>query len=152
MTINVHPLLVHFPIALLTIYSILEIVSIKRLRELPYWIYVKASLLLIGTISILPTILAGLIIEDQFKGQEKLVDLHSKFGELSALVYGLLTVFYIYSWIKKTQNKMPTLVSALSIVGLVLLLITGALGGTIVYGPNLDIFTSFIYHIFFPNL
>lgn len=151
MTTNVHPLLVHFPIALLTVYSLLEIVSIKKLRALPYWFYVKAILLIAGTISILPTILAGLLIENQFESQEKLVDLHSKFGELSALVYGLLTVIYIYSWVKKTQIKMPILVGILSVLGLVLLLITGALGGTIVYGPNLDLFTSFIYRIFFPN-
>lgn len=66
MTTNIHPLLVHFPIALLTVYSLLEAVPLKRIQKLPYWFYVKAVLLITGTISILPTILAGLVIEDQF--------------------------------------------------------------------------------------
>lgn len=151
--INVHPLLVHFPIALLTIYSLLEIVPIKRIRKLPYWFYVKASFLIFGFISILPTILAGLIIEEQFTEQNKLVNLHSKFGELSALIYMVLATIYAYSWINKLQAKMPInsiFAGIIAVAGLISVLITGALGGTIVYGPNLDIFTSLIYKSFFP--
>jgi hypothetical protein len=38
----------------------------------------------------------------------------------------------------------------LAILGLVTLLITGALGGAIVYGVAGDPFTAFVYKIFFP--
>lgn len=152
MPINVHPLLVHFPIALLFTYSVFEIIPLKQIQDLPYWFYIKAILLISGFISILPTLFAGLIIEEQFESLESLVELHSTFGEITATVYGILAVIYIYLWIRKAQGKLffpPFIVGILSAIGLILLLITGALGGTIVYGPKLDFFTNFIYGIFF---
>ena len=48
---NIHPLLVHFPIALLTIYSLLELVPFKQIYRQSYWFYTKAIILIIGSIS-----------------------------------------------------------------------------------------------------
>lgn len=97
--LNIHPLLIHFPIALLTIYSLLEIIPIKKIQQLPYLFYTKAIILIFGFTAILPTILTGLIIQQEFSNQQALVSLHSQFGELSAAIYGILTIIYIFSWI-----------------------------------------------------
>lgn len=146
---NIHPLLVHFPIALLTIYSLLEIIPFKKIKELPYWFYTKAIILILGSISTVPTLFAGFIIEDQFESQKALVELHSKFAAITSLIYIILASIYIYSWVKKSPASNSVFVILFSVLGLVLLLTTGALGGAIVFGPDLDPFTSFIYHLFF---
>ena len=39
---NIHPIFVHFPIALLTLYSLAELIRWRRITELAYWFYVKA--------------------------------------------------------------------------------------------------------------
>jgi uncharacterized membrane protein len=48
LNINVHPLLVHFPIALLVVYSLLEWVPLKKLANLSSWFYIKATFLFFG--------------------------------------------------------------------------------------------------------
>lgn len=47
---NIHPVLVHFPIALSIVYAILELIPFKKLRENLFT--TKASLVTLGTISI----------------------------------------------------------------------------------------------------
>lgn len=154
LNLNIHPLLVHFPIALLVVYSLLEWIPLKRLKSQSCWFYIKATFLFFGVLSTIPTGLAGKIIEGQFRDQSALVDLHSKFAVTSSAVYALLAGLYFLSWLKRSNNQikffLPTaVIIALSILGFFLILITGALGGVIVYGPNLDPFTAFIYHLFF---
>ena len=41
-------MVVHFPIALLTVYALMELVWSKRLRKNESWLYVKAAFLIIG--------------------------------------------------------------------------------------------------------
>lgn len=48
---DIHPVTVHFPIALLTVYGLMELVWSKRLKKEQAWFYVKASFLILGVIS-----------------------------------------------------------------------------------------------------
>jgi uncharacterized membrane protein len=168
---NVHPIFVHFPVALLTLYSIMEILHLRFFRALPYWFYTKAIMLIIGTVGSYIAFFTGSLIEDNFRGtdQQKLVSLHSNFGATVAIYFSVISALYIISWINRvvtdptlTQNSFwKFLVSVESLfiesvfavligfAGLVLITITGALGGAIAYGTQGDFVTNFIYSLFF---
>lgn len=152
---NIHPLLVHFPIALLIVYSFLEWVPIKKLTNLSYWFYIKAVFLFFGVLSAIPTGFTGKLIERQFRDKRALVHLHSNFAVAASVVYAILAGLYFLAWLKRSEKQikflLPTpVIILISIFGFFLIIVIGALGGVIVYGPNLDPFTAFIYRLFFP--
>lgn len=43
---NIHPFLVHFPIALFCVYTILECVRFQVVIKQPYWFYLKAGIVI----------------------------------------------------------------------------------------------------------
>lgn len=167
MPLNIHPLIVHTPVGLLTLYSFLEIISIKRLRSLPYWFYVKAVLVIFGSLGTFAALASGSLIEDQFSS--KLLDVHSNFATGTTVVYTILAVVYLLTWFKDIIDRRLNTISLqkiwnlidhlrmvlmnravlfiLSGLGFVLLSITGALGGALAYGSDADPAVSFIYHL-----
>lgn len=168
---NFHPLIIHFPIAFLTVYAILEFIRIKKIQDLPYWFYVKAALVVIGSASTIPALFSGKLIEHGFQDRRHLVNVHSFWAELTTVIFGIIALSYFIEivarnnlfgiklgksldsiWqIKQKFSKIvleTKLVLLLALLGLVAVIITGALGGIIVYGPSLDPFTQFIYNIF----
>lgn len=168
---NIHPIFVHFPIALLTLYSLLELFRFKKLLRLSYWFYLKAAFLFSGVLMAIPTILTGKLIESQFFEQENLVRLHSRFSYFAIAIYGILAISYVFAWLEKEKIFLPALpkntwlliysfskrifspyvLILVSILGLLLLTVTGTLGGIIVFGQNFDPFTALIYRLFFSQ-
>lgn len=170
---DIHPIFVHFPIALMTIYAIAEIVSFTKLKETAYWFYVKAVLVISGTLFAFLSLNTGETAEHLAnKTLRPLIETHSKYANASTWIFGFLALVYVISWIGKTSMSQKLYNSGyakiwniklkgaewvlgspimliLSIVGLATITITGALGGAIVYGPEIDPIVSFIYHLFF---
>lgn len=176
---NIHPIFVHFPVAFLTIYTLMEFVGFKFLTRHPAWFYIKAFLLIVGTASAYIAMQTGEIIEHQFRGgaQEKLLEMHSLWANITLFIFGVLSVFYLAAFIKRDLSAAPGISKIIQIPGIshaialcarlydvvtggVLILIgalaglasitiVGALGGALAYGPNIDPVVTFIYHLFF---
>lgn len=171
---NIHPIFVHFPIALLTIYAFMEIIRIKKLNDLPYYFYIKASFLIIGTLTSFLALWTGGMAEDAMGNQgNKLIEMHSTFAVISVWIFVILALAYLNSWIQKSplnakilQIKNETILKIwnlkvkiankilsspisiiLALIGLTTITITGALGGAIVYGQYVDPIVKFIYNL-----
>ncbi len=175
---NIHPIFVHFPIAFLTIYAIMELLRFKVLTNNHSYNVVKKILLLLGVVFSLPALSTGELAEHAYgRSQRGLIEMHAGFAVSTVRVFGVILVSYIIrkinsdqkfiniknlltetkvvSYIWKVASKLgnivlqtPVLV-VLSLIGLILVMVTGALGGTIVYGPEVDFFTKFVYGLLF---
>lgn len=172
---NIHPIVVHFPVALLTLYSLMEIFQFRKLRSSRPWQIVKAVFLILGTFFSVAAFITGGWARE-LVGTSKLIELHSTFG-LITLLFFIATTLLVGSYNINTQTlaiknwlwntvfirSIWRILSKISdaivpyygililigIIGLCLITITGALGGTVVYGSDMDPFTSFIYRLFF---
>jgi uncharacterized membrane protein len=166
---NIHPILVHFPIALLTLYAVCELIPLKALTRQTYWFYVKAVLVITGTLGGVAAYLAGEAIEDQFATDSlsSLVETHATFALTSILIFAVLALAYKVAWINQSSfgprlqgNAIwrlttrfsrlilkPALRLPLALLGVLAITITGALGGAIAFGPNIDPVATFFYHL-----
>ena len=169
---NIHPIFVHFPIALLTVYAILEMIHFRKLIYKIEFFYIKFLLLIIGTLGAFMSLATGDNAVRLHRDVRALVHLHSNFATATTLIFGLLLLVYIFDWVnlvfdeKLFSSKFSKIWSLkkfvvhkvfsgpviilLAILGLIALLITGALGGAIVYGVSGDPFTAFVYKLSFP--
>ena len=93
---NLHPIMVHFPIALLTIYSLLEIASLfrKARHNRTVW-YIKLFLLLVGRISIQAALTTGEAAGDAGFGVRDIIERHEKFANMSVWLYGISAIGYV---------------------------------------------------------
>ncbi len=166
MQYNIHPILVHFPIALLFIYSIIKIIPLKRWFPRIAWRDVERVLLLIGVIGAFAALSTGEIAEHFAIRNHKLVEMHAAFAATATWMYGLLLAGEIVLELNKTtfilrkNNLIATtlrvvekvlcnrvLYILLAIVGLCTLAITGLLGGVITYGVNADPFAGIVLKV-----
>jgi len=168
---DLHPLVVHFPIALLTIYGIMEIVWSKRLKNDNSWFYVKASFLILGVLGAFISLATG---DEASKNVtlRNVVHVHEFWAGLSTYIFGFLAVAYIihfiflnypklfsktgletvesiWNFILKIKNWIlfTPIKYLLVLAGLIAITVTGALGGAMVHGPNVDPLVSFIYNL-----
>lgn len=167
--VNLHPLLVHFPIAFFSLYAVLELLSVfNKFKKLSYWFYLKAVLLILGCFGALAAGIAGKLIESKFADRMDLVNLHSTINEGASAFFVLIALAYLISWLRRSNKNVSSLgilwkiavfweeivlqsplVYVLAILGLTLITIGGALGGAIAFGPQVDPFSSFVYSLFF---
>jgi uncharacterized membrane protein len=172
---NIHPLFVHFPIALLTVYGVFELLRFKKLQAQSWWFYVKVIFVTIGFLGAIVALQTGELIEDQFERGSlgPLMETHAFFATATTVVFGVLVGLYMVTWIRQLKARptwfgkqgirqlwqlvqtvqgifyRPWILVLLALCGLVLITITGALGGALVYGSDIDPVVSVIYHLFF---
>jgi len=174
---NIHPILVHFPIAFLTLYAICELIRFKKVTAQHYWFHVKAILIIAGLVTAELALGSGEAIEHMFKEENPIknaiVPIHATSAEGTIGIFLILAISYLVLWIeydssKKFLVKYPNLANPwkrlikiakwiidtptslmLALIGIVGITITGALGGAMVHGPEIDPFVSFVYHLFF---
>ena len=163
-----HPMIVHFPIALLTVYALLEIIPIKKIHANASWVIAKRVLLFVGTLGVFVALQSG-----EERGGENLepgtvLAYHSLFATITTWIFGLLAsgqlVLTISAWVTRLVTKrewlyviwkiieriariltLRALVIIASLAGLVTLTITGALGGGMVFGSQADPVVAFVF-------
>lgn len=174
---NIHPLVVHFPIALLCLYSFLEV--IKYFTKAPYWTQVRAVLVITGTIGAFASLQTGEIAEELFGATagsrtHDVLEMHSLFATITTWLYAVLAVSYLLLWLKQNPSVRKLVPQAavaplrfvlalakfilhtpiapiLAVLGFVALGIVGALGATLVYGPDFDPMTSLVNKMLLGN-
>jgi uncharacterized membrane protein len=173
---NLHPIFVHFPIALLTIYALLEVfiplkvkvfkvckwqnTKLYALLVNPIWKHIKAFLVIFGAVTVIPTLLTGEVAEHKYVGESnpqvffqsdlgKLIEAHGSAATVSVIIFSILALMYLASYFEKTQKLFSSTYvrMVLSIVGLLCITITGALGGAISHGPDTDPVVTFVYNL-----
>lgn len=159
---NFHPIIVHFPIACLVLYSLFECISFvhKGFRE--KFAFTKIVLLVIGVVFAFLALQSGEYAQELI-GEMRLIELHEEYAELSYKLYIIILLLYVISrelvqakfahpvlrLLKKRIDKMRQfgVFATLAVVWIVLLSITGALGGAISHGPDADIIVRIVYDV-----
>lgn len=173
--INVHPMFVHFPVALFTLYAVAESVRLRKVQDQPFWFYGKAVLIILGALSGIPTLMAGELAEQRFEGKPEMryIEVHSAFAGITEALALVLAAVYAIVWLKQSgvidkalhsqlllriwnytvriaQFFMKSwIIVPLAILLFVLISVTAALGGGIEYGPANDPVTKIIFKLFF---
>lgn len=162
---NIHPLFVHFPIALLSLYSVIEMLRFRALMKKDYWMPLKTILLATGTAGAFLSLQTGEMAEHLLENssQRDLVEMHSLFANAATYLYAFLAACHLVSWIGSanvpssvrsawsTAEKFATallgswIAPVLALIAFVLLGIVGALGGALVYGPDVDPVVRAVY-------
>jgi uncharacterized membrane protein len=143
-----HPIIVHFPIALLTVYAVLELVRFKKVTSQPYWFYVKAVLVILGSLGSLAAFMTG---PEGDGALPPIVAMHARFATTTVILFLIISMSYLLTWCKPTRVTSfvlrPYIIIPLALAGLVCITITGGLGGAIVYGTHFDPFMAPIFKL-----
>lgn len=171
MTYNIHPILVHFPIALLVLYSFIKIVPFKRWFPNISWKHIEIALLLVGVLGAFVALSTGELAEHLSRPNRELVNMHAGFASASTWFYGLILIGEILTFVTPiivskfnvplvtklftyiqqilTNNIISNL---LAFLGLIAITVTGLLGGVMVYGLTADPIARIVLQILGINL
>lgn len=165
---NIHPLFVHFPIALLSIYGFFEIIRIKAWQNTTWIRPLKTALIIIGVTFAYISLSTGELAEHALNDRSlrDLVEKHAFFADIATYLFLFPAIAYLFEGVLATSfaTKIPEMIKGimvwystklmiaplrvmLAFLGVLAVFITGALGGAIVYGPEADPFVSFIYKL-----
>jgi uncharacterized membrane protein len=131
---NIHPLLVHFPIALLTAFFLVDVIGV--IAKKPQWRYVASWLLYLGTIAAIFTVIAGLFAADSVEHGEDVHDIMKRHERIGIAVLSLslfLSAWRLKRWGLHSASG-NTVFLGLSGFLCLLLSLGADLGGLMVYG------------------
>lgn len=166
MSYNIHPIFVHFPIALLIVYSVIKIIPLKRWFPEVAWHDIERALLFVGVFGAFAALSTGETAEYLVQPNRQLVEAHSTFADISTWLYGALllgeisafinahigtprfAIFTKYSVVAKLFTVLEkvfcnrTFSAVLALVALAAISMTGLLGGVLAYGLTADPFAA----------
>jgi len=164
---NIHPLFVHFPIGLLVIYCLLELIRFKKFLINDYFRFLKGFLSITGLLTAGTAVITGYLAKRTLypTGEaSRLIETHETFAQMTFLIFSILAgAYFIYFiGISKYSKLIPKFIYSIAnfireswltpliaLLGLILITITGGLGAAIVYGADVDPFVKAIYSLFF---
>jgi len=165
MELNIHPVVVHFPIALLTLYALFELARFKKLTNQTWYRPVKLAFLFLGTLFASLAAKTGEIAAGE--GTNTIVEMHERMANMSIWIFSILAVAYLVALffehpnmqkyvqrmgslgplLRKLSGIITMISPLLALAGLFTITATGALGGAMVYGPDVDPIVRFIYDL-----
>lgn len=136
-TSHLHPMLVHFPIALALLGCLFEIIS-TFVKKCDKSCRCGEYLLYFATASAVLSITTGFLFTGSFAGKVlEIRDLHMMLAVAATVVLCITTGFYIASNLSQDADRgamLRKLGLIFYIISAVVVGATGALGGTLVYG------------------
>jgi uncharacterized membrane protein len=163
---NIHPLVVHFPIALLLVYSLITLLPMKKWLPRVAWDDVATVLLVCGFAGAFMALQTGEIAAYLARPNRDLLEAHELFANATSWMYGLLIAGKVLVFVQTRSffSKVPTffqkgiaslgallthrtVVILLALFGLLALFLTGALGGIMVYGTTADPLAPLILNV-----
>jgi len=137
---DAHPIIVHFPVSLLTLYAIFELIRFRRICEKPYWFNVKATLAIFSFLGAAAAFATG----PGQNARSPLGEMHQHFALATLILSGVIALHYLLRWVRQAgyHHGIPAIPSwllvLLALALLVCITITGGLGGALVYGTHFD--------------
>lgn len=164
MSYNIHPIFVHFPIALLVLYSGIKLLPLKKWFPAVSWKHIERALLLVGILGAFVALSTGELAEELTRSSNRqLIEMHSLFATVATWLYGVLLFGEILSVLREWFiRKIPSLKlvavvlfveriltdkvlsGMFAVLGLIAITLTGLLGGVMVYGLSSDPFAGSI--------
>ncbi|TAL09821.1 MAG: DUF2231 domain-containing protein [Nitrospirae bacterium] len=138
----IHPMVVHFPIALLIISVLFDAMATqwrhKSFQDTGFYT------LIAGLLGAVVAVVTGAMAEEVAEGKgipESVLEIHEALGYATLLFFlGLLALRLLMRW--KLIKEIPALYLAMGIVGIAILTVTGYVGGSLVFdfgaGVNLS--------------
>ncbi len=159
---NIHPIIVHFPIACLVLYTILEVLSLFKTSWREKLLTTKIFLLTIGVFGAFVAIQTGEIAQESM-GNSNLLSAHKEYAQMAYKIYLIILILYVLLWEKfalRFKNNLIYriisfvqglhkygVVALLALLACILLSIAGALGGAISHGSQADPIVKFVYDL-----
>lgn len=168
---DLHPLFIHFPIGLLTLYSFLEV--IRYFASGTRWTHTRTILVITGVLGAFVSLATGENAERLLRKPElhSVLEMHSLLANATTWTYAVLAAAYLLLWLQEatilhslpqifrkplsiamsiaTTLAGPHVAPILAVLCFLGLLMVGSLGAILVYGQDFDPITSFIYRIMF---
>jgi hypothetical protein len=145
----------------------MELIRFKKITLLPYWFYIKAVFVICGTGIGYATFLSGYVLRDDYKLESilKVINSHMWFAIGTLIIFSLLSIGYLIAWLEReklflsnSNSKLVIFLLAIkkilhstvicifgAILGFAGIMITGALGGALAHGRDIDPVVNFIY-------
>ncbi len=162
MQYNIHPIFVHFPIAFLSLYSLIKILPARFFAQNRKSI--ERTLLFFGILGAFASLNTGEIAEHIVRKNRNIIEIHSLFASLSTFVFVFLGFLEFCSFLNTKSyfnlkfgkfllffsklSERQFLTKTFAILGFILIFLTGVLGGVIVYGTSADPFAKYILDLF----
>lgn len=168
---DLHPIFVHFPVALISLFAVLELVPLEKKLGKNYF-FTKFTFLFFGVFLSIPAYMTGGIAGEVVERGplHNVVELHGFFAGTTIVVAIVLLLIYAVRFGLEYRDTLSGkcvshfipervltmtrpctargIVVFLAVALLLLVTITGALGGSMVYGPDVDPIAKVLYKIF----
>jgi len=129
-TSHLHPMLVHFPIALAVVGLFFEVIFYRKGNQKPVC---GEFILYLASLAAIAALLTGFLFTSSLSGDAlAMKDKHQLLAILSTVFLVLTSIVYLYQRFGK-KGKLNSVGLALYFVSFVLISLTGFLGGNLVY-------------------